>query len=115
MARFNIYTTGPTEEYTISMVKGLCDEFNTLTYDQAMRVCELISQLAANDYENTSSESDLQDEIDDLEDELESARDDANHWETKAERYKSRVQDLENEVEDLKHKIDELKEQLKDK
>lgn len=97
----NIYTLGCNEEYTVSMVKQSCEEFSTLTYDQAMKVCELLAKYASNKVSDEIES--LQDENSELERELEDAQDELEDEVHKNWKLQQKIDELENEIEVLKH------------
>ena len=97
MAKFNIYTVGKNNEYTVHMVKNLCEEFETLTYDQAMKLCELLAEIHC-DLPDAETEDELRDQIQELEDENEGLKSDLDYYQSKAER-------LQDELNELKSKM----------
>lgn len=97
-----IYASGSNEEYTVSMVKQSCEEFSTLTYEQAMRVCELLAKYAGSNKFSDEIES-LQDENSELESELENAQDELEDEVHKNWKLQERIDELENEIEVLKN------------
>lgn len=96
----NIYSVGNDGEFTIHMVKNSCEEFQTLTYDQAMKVCELLAKYAHS--EDTSYEN-LQSEIYQLEEELSDREDEISSLESRLWQANERNKKLEQELEELKN------------
>lgn len=97
MAKFNVYTQGTQKEYTITMVRNLCDSFKTLTYDQAMDLCELLAELLPHaDDEDRISE--LEDEVEELETRVEMVEEDRDYYERKASKLEEEVAQLKEEL-----------------
>ena len=96
----NIYSVGVNKEYTIYMVKHACEEFETLTDAQAMRICELLSKYAT---DTTPEVESLQDENSELESELETAQEELEDEVHKNWKLQQKIEELEHTIEDLKH------------
>ena len=85
---------------TVSDVKNSCEEFSTLTYDQLMRIAELIVELKTSLNEGTVEDlryeiSELEDKVDDLE--------------TDVDFYSMKYREAERENEQLKAELAGLK------
>jgi ubiquinone biosynthesis protein UbiJ len=90
----NINTLGTMEEYTIYSVKHSCQEFETLTDEQALKICEILAENKKKEYDHEEI-SDLQDEIDELQDEVDTLEE-RNYF------LRSQNKDLEREIKELK-------------
>ena len=87
------------KEYTVSMVKNMCDEFSTLSYWQAMRICELLAGVC----ENHESIDGLKDEISTLEDELDDAEDENSYLQGKVDSLRAENEELKNRIKELEN------------
>lgn len=97
-----IYTLGANDEYTISMIKQACDEFATLTDEQALKICELLAKYAVDKGTQDSIDT-LQEENSELEEELESTQWSLDIEERKNQKLQEKIDKLEEEIEELKN------------
>ena len=96
MSKLNIYTVGMNEEFTTTMVKNLCPEFETLTHDQALRICELLAQIHNEQIgEESETVQELRSQVSELSDEIDGLESDVDY-------YREKAKDLQDKLNKMK-------------